>query len=227
MTSTLPKALLSWSSGKDSAYALVEARRTGDFEIVGLITTITTECARVSMHGVPEALLDQQLEELRLPCRKVYIPAPCSNATYERLMADTLEIDRNAGIEHVIFGDLFLEDIRSYREERLRALGMRGVFPLWGRDTKELAHEMIDAGVVATIACIDPRKLPRSFVGRRFDDRLLSELPPGVDPCGENGEFHTFVTAGPMFSNAINTRVDTVVERDGFMYADLVPNCAS
>ncbi len=216
----MPRAVVSWSSGKDSAFALHEARRAGDFELVGLLTTVTAAFGRVSMHGVREALLDRQLEALGLPGRKIFIPSPCPNEVYEREMAQALASAKADGVTHVIFGDLFLEDLRAYREERLASIGMQAVFPLWRRDTRALAGEMLASGVRAVLTCIDPRKLERSFAGRAFDEALLRDLPPGVDPCGENGEFHTFVTAGPMFSRAIAVERGEVVERDGFVFAD-------
>jgi uncharacterized protein (TIGR00290 family) len=218
-----PKAILSWSSGKDSAFALHEARKSGEIEIVGLLTTVTSAFGRVSMHGVREALLDRQAEAVRLPCRKVMIPSPCPNEVYEREMASVLAEAARDGVRHVAFGDLFLEDLRRYREDRLAQIGMSAVFPLWMRDTPTLAREMIAAGLQATVTCIDPRKLDRSFAGRAFDAAFLEDLPPGVDPCGENGEFHSFAWAGPMFSQAIETAVGDVVERDGFVFADVLP----
>ena len=219
-----PKAFLSWSSGKDSAFALHEARKAGEVEIVGLLTTMTSAFGRVSMHGVREALLDRQAEAAGLPCRKVMIPSPCPNEIYEREMAAVLAEVARQGVTHVVFGDLFLEDLRRYREDRLAAIGMAAVFPLWMRDTVVLAREMIAAGLRATITCIDPRKLARSFAGRAFDASFLADLPGGVDPCGENGEFHSFAGAGPMFSRAIETTVGDVVERDGFVFADVLPS---
>ena len=223
MPSTRPKALVSWSSGKDSAYALVETLRRGDYEVAGLLTTVTADHERVSMHGVRESLLDRQVHALRLPCRKVYIPAPCPNEVYEREMKHALEAAKAEGIEHVIFGDLFLEDIRAYREEHSRRIGVTAVFPLWLRDTAALVREMLAAGLSATTTCIDPRRLDPSFAGRTIDPRFLADLPPSVDPCGENGEFHTFVTDGPMFTRAIEIEAGPVVEREGFVFADLLP----
>lgn len=217
-----PRAIVSWSSGKDSAYALHEIRRTGAFDVVGLLTTVTDEFARVSMHGVREALLDRQAAAVGLPCEKIRIPSPCPNEVYERAMAATLAQWRGDGVHHVIFGDLFLADLRAYREARLAEVGMHGVFPLWHRPTRALAEEMIAAGLRATLTCVDPRVVPRSFAGRAFDRRLLDELPPTVDPCGENGEFHTVVTAGPMFDREIAVTTREVVERDGFVFADVV-----
>lgn len=221
-----PKVIVSWSSGKDSALALHEVRRSGEVEVVGILTTITSEFSRVSMHGVREALLDQQAEALGLPCWKVPIPSPCPNEVYEREMARVIGDVRQLGVTAVVFGDLFLEDLRRYRETKLAEVGMTGLFPLWGRDTAALASEMIDVGLRATITCLDPRKLDRSFTGRSFDTAFLKELPDDVDPCGENGEFHTFAWAGPMFNMPVPVEVGEVVERDGFMFADLLPAAA-
>jgi uncharacterized protein (TIGR00290 family) len=213
---------MSWSSGKDSAFALDEVRRAGRIEIVGLLTTLTTTFARVSMHGVREALLDRQAEALGLPCWKVPIPSPCPNEVYEQEMARVLCDLQAVGVRHVVFGDLFLEDLRRYRETKLADVGMTCGFPLWMRDTARLAREMIASGLEATITCIDPRKLDRSFAGRRFNAEFLEELPHDVDPCGENGEFHSFVSAGPMFTKPIEVAVGEVVERDGFVFADVL-----
>ncbi len=221
-----PKAVVSWSSGKDSALALHEARRSGEVEIAGILTTVTTEFGRVSMHGVREELLDRQAEALGLRCWKVPIPSPCPNEVYERAMARVLGELRPLGVSAVVFGDLFLEDLRRWREAKLAEVGMAGVFPLWARETGALAREMIAMGLRATLTCVDPRKLDRSFAGRPFDASLLADLPPGVDPCGENGEFHTFASAGPMFRAPIEVRVGEVVERDGFVFADVLPAAA-
>lgn len=218
-----PKAIVSWSSGKDSAYALHEVLRTGQFQLMGALTTLTSEYGRVSMHGVREELLDRQMEELGLRCWKVRIPSPCPNEVYEREMARVLDDLLAEGVTRVVFGDLFLEDIRAYREARLAETGVRGVFPLWRRDTTELAHEMISARLRATVTCVDPKQLDRSFVGRTFDQSFIDSLPTEVDPCGENGEFHTVVTAGPMFRRPIPVAVGEIVERDGFVFADVLP----
>ena len=221
---TRPKALVSWSTGKDSAYALHTVRQRGDLEIVGLLTTLTTAFGRVSMHGVREALLDAQSEALGLPCRKIGIGSPCSNEAYEAAMAEALHAEiTGRGVTHVVFGDLFLEDIRAYREAKLQTVGLTPVFPLWQRPTAQLARDMLDSGLRSKLTCVDPKKLDPSFAGRTFDHALLRDLPSDVDPCGENGEFHSFATAGPMFSRPIAVRTGEVVTRDGFVFADLLP----
>jgi uncharacterized protein (TIGR00290 family) len=179
------------------------------------------------MHGVRERILDLQAERAGLPCLKVRIPPGCVNARYEQAMGQALEQLRKNGVTHVVFGDLFLEDVRRYREERLRGSGIEPVFPLWGRDTRRLAEEMLQAGLQALLVCVDPRMLSVAFAGRRFDRALLAELPPGADPCGERGEFHTCVTAGPMFGASLDVRAGEVVERDGFVFADLLPGDAA
>jgi uncharacterized protein (TIGR00290 family) len=219
----MAKAFISWSSGKDSAFALLEARRLGLAEIIGVLTTVNEVHDRVSMHGVRNVLLDRQVAALDLPCLKVLLPYPCSNELYEARMAAAVERIKAVGVRHMVFGDLFLEDVRAYREQRLAAAGMTGVFPLWQRNTQELAEEMIARGFVAHLVTIDPRKLDRGFAGRLFDRDLLAALPAGVDPCGENGEFHTFVSSAPMFSAPIAVTAGQVVERDGFIFADLTP----
>ncbi len=218
-----PKALVAWSSGKDSAWSLHEVLRAGELEVVGLLTTVTSEFGRVSMHAVREALLDAQAAALGLPCRKVRIPWPCPNDAYEREMAAAVAEARAAGVTRIVFGDLFLADIRAYREERLAGTGVAPVFPLWGRETALLAREMIAGGLVATLTCVDPRRLDRALAGRPFDAALLAALPAGVDPCGENGEFHTFVSAGPMFRAPLEVVGGEVVEREGFVFADVLP----
>jgi uncharacterized protein (TIGR00290 family) len=216
-----PKAFVSWSSGKDSAFALYEAQRGGLADVVGALTTLNEAYGRVAMHGVRESVLDRQIAALRLPALKVMLPNPCSNEAYEERMAQACERLRQQGVSHIVFGDLFLEDIRAYREKQLAAVGMTGIFPLWRRDTAALARDMIASGLEAHLVCIDPRRLERRFAGRRFDRRLLDELPADVDPCGENGEFHTVVSAGPMFRAPIEVAVGEVVERDGFVFADV------
>ncbi|MEP2827767.1 ATP-binding protein [Parvibaculum sp.] len=218
-----PKAILSWSSGKDSAFALHEVRRTGLADVVALLTTVNETHERVAMHGVRESLLDLQAEAAGLPLIKVKLPWPCPNEVYEERMGQAMARIQADGITHTIFGDLFLEDIRAYREERLAAAGMEGLFPLWGRDTKTLAREMIASGLVAHLACVDPKQVPAALSGRRFDETLLAELPASADPCGENGEFHTVVTAGPMFTRAIPVTIGETVTREGFVYTDVMP----
>ncbi len=217
-------ALLSWSTGKDSAHALHAVRSAGRFEVVGLLTTVSIETGRVSTHGVRGELLKRHAKSLDLPLIQIPLPSPCPNDVYDRAMASALQQPRAEGIRHVVFGDLFLEDIRSYRESRMAIAGMECVFPLWGRDTRSLAHEMIGAGLAARLSCVDVKRLDRSFAGRAFDEQLLASLPARVDPCGENGEFHTFVTASPMFTTPIPVRVGEIVERDGFVFADLLPS---
>ena len=218
-----PLAYVSWSSGKDSAFALFEAQRLGLARIAGILTTVNTLYSRVAMHGVRTALLEQQIAALGLPAIRVPLPSPCPNEVYEARMAEVCTEIRSQGIEHILFGDLFLEDIRSYREARLETVGMHGLFPLWKRDTAVLAREMIDNGIVAHIVCLDPRRIDRAFAGRRFDAALLRELPASVDPCGENGEFHTVVIAGPMFRTPIKVAIGKTVERDGFVFTDVMP----
>jgi uncharacterized protein (TIGR00290 family) len=217
-----PKAFISWSSGKDSAYALHEARLRGLADVVGAITTLSEAYDRVAMHGVRSSLLDRQLAALGLPSERVMLPSPCSNEIYEARFGEACERLKARGVRHIVFGDLYLEDIRAYRERQLAALGMSAIFPLWRRDTAQLARTMLSSGLVAHLTCIDPRRLDRSFAGRRFDGRLLDDLPREVDPCGENGEFHTVVSAGPMFTAPIAVRVGEVLERDGFVFADVL-----
>jgi uncharacterized protein (TIGR00290 family) len=220
------KALIAWSSGKDSAWALHEVRRDGGYDIVGALTTVTDTFSRVSMHGVREELLMAQLEAAGLPAVTVRIPYPCPNEIYEREMASAIETAKAQGVSHIIFGDLYLQDIRDYREAKLKGSGVTPVFPLWQKPTASLAREMIDAGVEAHLAVVDLKKLPLSFAGRRFDPGLLDALPAGTDPCGENGEFHSFVSGGPMLTRKIPVRVGQTVERDGFAFADLLPASA-
>lgn len=214
--------VFSWSAGKDSAFGLWTLLRDPAYEVRALLTTITEGYDRVSMSGVREELLDRQAETLGLHLIKVRIPPKCVNEVYEQRMASTLDGEQFLGIQHVAFSDLFLEDVRAYREERLARGGKRGVFPLWGRDTGELAQEMIESRFRAIVVCVDPRALDPSFAGRAFDSRFLNDLPKGVDPCGENGEFHTFVWDGPMYREPISCRTADVVTRDGFVYCDVV-----
>ena len=219
---TRPRALIAWSSGKDSAWALHEVRRSGDYDVVGALTTVTDGFDRVSMHGVREQLLQAQIAAAGLAPIVVRIPYPCPNEIYEREMAAAVQAAKARGITHMIFGDLFLEDIRAYREKQLAGSGITSVFPLWLKPTAALAREMIDAGVKAHLAVVDLKKLPAGFAGRPFDSDLLDALPADTDPCGENGEFHSFVSAGPMLKGKIAVRVGETVERDGFAFADLL-----
>ena len=217
-----PNALISWSSGKDSAWALHESRNEGVLDIVGVLTTITQPYGRVSMHGVRESVLAQQVERLGLPLYQVYLPAPCSNDIYQAQMAEALQRSRDAGITHVVFGDLFLDDVRQYRKTQMLEAGMTPVFPLWQRDTTLLARDMLAQGLEATITVVDPKQLDPAFAGRPYDATFLDARPQGVDPCGERGEFHTVVTAGPMFDSPVPVEAGEVVERDGFVFADVV-----
>ncbi|MBI3547622.1 MAG: adenine nucleotide alpha hydrolase [Elusimicrobia bacterium] len=220
---TREKAVVSWSSGKDSAYALHRVRTEGRLEVVALLTTVTEAYARVAMHGVRESILDEQARAAGLPLEKVPIPSPCPNAVYEERFEAALSRWKARGATKVVFGDLFLEDIRAYREKQLARVGLEGVFPLWRRDTAELARAMLREGFRATLVCVDPRKLPAAFAGRAFDEALLADLPAGVDPCGENGEFHTCVHGGPVFSRDIPVSPGESVLREGFAFADLLP----
>jgi uncharacterized protein (TIGR00290 family) len=217
-----PRVLVAWSSGKDSAWALHTLRCAGEVEVVGLLTTVTAEFDRVSMHAVREALLDAQAGALGLPCRKVRIPRVCTNEVYEREMAGALDAARADGVTQVAFGDLFLEDVRAYRVSRMAGTGVTPMFPLWGLPTAALARAMLAGGLRATLTCVDPRQVDRGLVGRAFDEALLAALPAGADPCGENGEFHTFAWAGPMFAAPLDVEVGEVVERDGFVFADVL-----
>jgi uncharacterized protein (TIGR00290 family) len=212
---------LAWSGGKDSALALWQLRQAG-VTPAALMTTVTEDYERISMHGVRRSLLRQQAAATGLPLVEVEIPAGCTNDMYERRMAAAFASAELAPVGEVAFGDLFLEDIRAYREDRLAAAGRRARFPLWGSDTAALARRFLAAGFRAILVCVDPRALDPSFAGRDYDDALLAGLPAAVDPCGENGEFHTFVTAGPVFAAPIACRRGEVVERDGFVFADLV-----
>ena len=213
---------LSWSGGKDSALTLWTLRQAR-LEPEALITTVTAGYERVSMHGVRRELLVRQAEALGIPLVEVLIPPACVNDVYDMRMAEAFGAAPLSSVEAVAFGDLFLEDVRAYREERLAAGGKHGLFPLWGRDTTALAQQFLAAGFEATLVCIDPRALDPACAGRRYDERLLAELPPGVDPCGENGEFHTFVHGGPIFAESIACKTTETVERDGFVFCDLTP----
>jgi uncharacterized protein (TIGR00290 family) len=216
-----PKALISWSSGKDSAFALHEVQRAGDVDVVGALTTVTETFDRVSIHGVRHEILSAQLDAAGLPGRIVRIPYPCPNEIYEARIGEAVAQAVQDGITHIIFGDLFLEDIRAYREQKLAGTGLVPLFPLWQRPTPALARQMIADGFEAYIATVDLKKLPADFAGRKFDAKLLADLPDGIDPCGENGEFHTCVVAGPIFSRRLAVVPGDRVERDGYAYCDL------
>ena len=222
MTRIRPKALISWSSGKDSAFSLHEVRRAGEIDVVGAVTTVTETFDRVSIHGVRKEILLAQLAAAGLAARTVPIPYPCPNEIYEARMGEEVARAVREGITHMIFGDLFLEDIKAYREQKLAGTGITPVFPLWQRPTLALAHAMIASGLRAYLATVDLGKLPGEFAGRKFDRKLLADLPRTVDPCGENGEFHTCVVAGPMFSRPLAVTPGGRLERDGFGYCDLV-----
>jgi uncharacterized protein (TIGR00290 family) len=217
------RTLLSWSTGKDSAWSLHVLRQRPDVTVVGLVTTINAAFDRVAMHGVRRALLEAQAEAAGLPLHVLEIPYPCPNADYERIMGAFVAEQAAEGIEAMAFGDLFLEDIRRYRETKLAGTGIAPLFPLWGSATGRLARDMIAGGLEAYVTCVDPRKMPASFAGRRFDLDLLADLPAGVDPCAENGEFHTFASAGPMFARPIAVRTGEIVTRDGFVFCDVMP----
>jgi uncharacterized protein (TIGR00290 family) len=213
--------LLSWSSGKDSAWALYTLQQRKDIEVVGLVTTLNTSSDRVAMHAVRRQILEQQANAAGLPLYPIQLPSPCSNSEYEAVMTTFIAKMHEMNIQHMAFGDLFLEDIRHYREQQLCDSGITPLFPLWQQPTRQLARDMIDAGLVAHLTCVDPRLMPAQLAGHRFDQDLLSALPAAVDPCGENGEFHTCVTAGPMFNYDVEVNPGEIVERDGFVFADL------
>jgi uncharacterized protein (TIGR00290 family) len=222
------RVLLSWSGGKDSAWALHLLRQDPAYEVIGLLTTVNQHFGRVAMHGFRERLLELQAEAAGLPLWKIPLPWPCSNEVYESQMASACARAIAERIDAVAFGDLFLEDIRAYREAKLAGTGLQPLFPCWQIPTDELARQMIASGMRAHLVCINPKHLDRSFAGRLFDASLLADLPAAVDPCGERGEFHTFVSAGPMFahgglSRSIEVERGETVERDGFVYADLLP----
>jgi uncharacterized protein (TIGR00290 family) len=218
-----PKVLVSWSSGKDSAWTLHVLRQQGKVEVVGLLTTVNEHFQRVAMHGTRRALLRAQAEAARLPLWEIPLPWPCKNEDYELAMGRACAKAVEQGITCIAFGDLFLEDVRKYREDRLQGTGLQPHFPIWGRDTTGLIEEMLDAGLRARIVCVDPAKLPAQFAGQDISRELLASFPEGSDPCGENGEFHTFVHGGPMFASEILIQSGETVTRDGFIYADVLP----
>lgn len=218
-----PRAWMSWSSGKDSALALQATRALGEVEVTALLTTVNAEADRVTMHAVRRSLLEAQGRALGLRLEVIELPAPHTNEVYERAMAHAMARATTEGVRHVIFGDLFLEDVRAYREERLTGTGITPLFPLWGRPSAQVAGEIMASGIKAVLTCVDPARLPASFAGRTYGPELLAELPEGVDPCGENGEFHTFVTDGPGFAHPLHVAVGEKVERTGFVFADVLP----
>lgn len=218
------RVLLSWSSGKDSAWTLHILRQQPDVEIVGLLTAFNEAANRVAMHAVRHSLVEAQSAETGLPLGPIQLPWPCSNTIYEELMLGVIHRAQKEGITHVAFGDLFLEDVRDYRIRQLAGTGIEPLFPLWGSPsgTLDLARNMMAAGLRAVLTCVDPKQLSEAFVGREYDETLLADLPLGVDPCGERGEFHTFCYGGPMFASEISVRVGETVFRDGFCFADVV-----
>jgi uncharacterized protein (TIGR00290 family) len=217
----MKRILLSWSSGKDSAWSLHVLRQRSEFEVVGLLTTFNGEADRVAMHAVRRELVEQQAAAVGLPLWSVPLPWPCSNEQYEALMTMTCAKAVSQGIEGVAFGDLFLEDVRAYRIKQLSGTGLDPIFPIWGLPTRPLAEEMIAAGLRAKLTCVDTTKLDRSFAGRDFDRDLLSLLPAGIDPCGERGEFHSFVYAGPILRATLSVSIGPAIVRDQFAFADL------
>ena len=217
----MKKTLVSWSSGKDSAWMIHVLRQQPDIQLAGVLTTVNEVYQRVAMHAVRVELLEAQADALGLPLWQIPIPSPCPNEVYERVMAAAVARAVGEGFTHMAFGDLFLEDIRRYREEKLAGTGLTPIFPLFGADTTALAREMVAAGLKARLTCVNPKVLDRKFAGRDFDASLLDELPASVDPCGERGEFHSFAYAGPMFSKPIAIKSGEVVERDGFVFADV------
>ena len=219
----MKRVLLSWSSGKDSAWALHMLRKQPELQVVALLTTFNSAADRVAMHAVRRTLVKLQAERTGIPLWEVELPWPCSNDDYECRMRAVVERAVAEGVDAVAFGDLFLEDIRAYRVRQLAGTGLQPLFPVWGIPTEELARQMIAAGLRAKLTCVDPAKLDASFAGREFDAALLLELPEGIDPCGENGEFHSFVYEAPVFSSPIAVQTGEVVRRDNFVFADVLP----
>ena len=219
----MKKTLISWSSGKDSAWMVHVLRQQPDIEPAGVLTTVNEKYQRVAMHAVRVELLQAQADALGLPLWKIPIPSPCPNEVYERAMAEAVARAVAEGFTHMAFGDLFLDDIRRYREEKLAGTGLTPIFPLFGADTAKLAREMVAGGLKARLTCVNPKVLDATFAGRDFDAMLLDDLPAEIDPCGERGEFHSFAYAGPMFSKPIAITSGEVIERDGFVFADVMP----
>jgi len=219
----MEKVIFCWSGGKDSAIALYEIQKSQGYKVVSLLATITEDYDRVSMHGVPRTLVEQQACSLGLPIEEVFIPKSCSNEEYDSKMREILTRFKQDGVASVVFGDVFLEDVRRYREDNLSKVGMKGVFPIWGRDTAELTRSFIALGFKAVTTCVDSKMLDKTFVGRMLDEKFLAQLPPNADPGGENGEFHSFVFDGPLFKQRIACTVGEVVLRDSFYFCDLLP----
>ena len=225
----MPKRIvISWSGGKDSAWTLHTLRQQPqEYSVIGLLTSINQQFNRIAMHGVRRELLDAQAAAAGLPLWVVPLPSPCTNEHYERRMINAVQFLRGLGVEGLAFGDLYLQDIRQYREQQFGACGLELLFPLWGTPTRELADQMLQAGLKARLACVDPRAVPADWAGREYDNKLLADLPLSADPCAENGEFHTFVYAGPMFRAAIPIVTGESLERDGFIFTDLLPVSAN
>jgi len=217
--------VFSWSGGKDSALALYEILKTESYNVVSLITTVTEEYDRISVHGVRNDLLEKQTKSLKLPLHKINNPKNCSNNIYERNLTETLSIYKNKGITEVAFGDIFLEDVKEYRDELLKKMGMKGIYPIWQKNSKELAKVFIESGFRAITTCIDSQQIHKNFAGKEYDQDFLDDLPDTADPCGENGEFHTFVYNGPIFNVKVNFIIGDIVLRDNrFFYCDLIPD---
>lgn len=218
------RTILNWSSGKDSAWALHLLQHKKDIDLVGLVTTVNQTYQRVTMHAVRMDLLEKQAKAIGLPLDVLSIPHPCSNEEYQAVMQKCINKVEAENIECMAFGDLYLQDVREYRKKNLKHTRITPLFPLWGIPTTQLANEMVSNGLRAFITCVDPTFLPSSFAGREFDQSFLTDLPEGIDPCGENGEFHTFVVDGPQFNESLNVKVGEIVKRDGFVFADVLPN---
>lgn len=217
------KTWLSWSGGKDSAWALYQLQQQADIEITGLVVTLNEKYQRIAMHGTPKVLLDEQVKQLGVPCYPVFIPDQCDNDTYQQRMAALIAKAEMRGVEAMVFGDLFLEDIRAYRENQLKQTALTPLFPLWQLNTADLARTMIQSGLKAKLSCVDTKKLPAEFAGRDYDENLLADLPQGIDPCGENGEFHTFVYDSPSFQKPINIETKGVHTINEFVFCDIKP----
>lgn len=219
----MKKTMLSWSSGKDSAWSLLMLRQDPDIAVDGLFCTVNQKFDRVAMHAVRVQLLQQQADSIGLPLQLIPIPYPCSNAAYAEIMGEFIEREKERGVENIAFGDLFLEDIRAYREKSLSGTGITPIFPIWGFDTHALPTTMLESGLRAHITCVDPSQLPAELCGKEYDASFLSDLPQGVDPCGENGEFHSFAFDGPMFDHRIDIKIGETTTRDNFVFTDLLP----